>query len=95
MRANLTDVSIASPRTPLFPKTSISLAKRVIRGPLALQLAYWLALNCCKANGSRIADFSIQIKDLEKSRVRDDERGRCGWKPKVSLSSAVRRFDDT
>ena len=71
-------------RTPVCPKSLISLAKRAIRNPMALKLVDSLALTCCNAIGSRIADFSDQIKDLEKSRVRDDGEEDLRQRAKVS-----------
>ena len=71
----LTSTSPPSSRKPVWPKSPISLAKRAIRDPLAPAIREDPGSCTATANGSRLTDFSDQIKDLEKSRVRDDGAG--------------------
>ena len=71
----LTSTSPPSSRKPVCPKSPISLAKRALRDPLAPAIREDPGSCAATANGSRLTDFSDQIKDLEKSRVRDDGAG--------------------
>ena len=73
-----------SSRKPVCPKSSISLAKRAIRDPLAPAIHEDPGSCAAAANGSRLTDFSSQVEhpgsgsgtNLEKSRVRDDAVGK-------------------